>query len=155
MRKITRGAAALVLGSALAASAYAQQPPGKVDPPPAGGGPVVPVVTPPAAKPEVIPTGNAATVNGQPITEKAVYRALRQFHAVDDAQGPRLDDREPALPAPFIEPEAMRAEQGVLPVGANPPTDVASLRPFPGRRPEHPFAPMDARSDSAQPDHAG
>ena len=31
------------------------------------------------AKPEVRPTGNAATVNGQPIPEVAVYRALRQF----------------------------------------------------------------------------
>jgi parvulin-like peptidyl-prolyl isomerase len=78
MRKFTRGAAALVLGSALAASAIAQQPPTGGQPP-AGGNPVVPVVTPPQAKPETIPTGNAATVNGQPIPEKAVYRALRQF----------------------------------------------------------------------------
>jgi peptidyl-prolyl cis-trans isomerase C len=71
MRKFTRGAAALVLGSALAASALAQ--------PPAGGNPLVPPVTPPAAKPEVRPTGTAATVNGQAIPEVAVYRALRQF----------------------------------------------------------------------------
>ena len=69
MRKITRGAAALILGSALAASATAQPP----------GSPVVPPVTPPAAKPEVRPTGIAATVNGQAIPEVAVYRALRQF----------------------------------------------------------------------------
>src|SRR5205085_76445 len=47
--------------------------------------PVVPPVTPapgavPApAKPEVRPTGTAATVNGQAIPEVAVYRALRQF----------------------------------------------------------------------------
>ncbi|HVL15639.1 MAG TPA: peptidylprolyl isomerase [Gemmata sp.] len=90
MRKITRGAAALILGSALAVSATAQTPPAAQPPagtpptttPPAGGNPanpVVPMVTPPQAKPEVIPTGNAATVNGQPIPEKAVYRALRQF----------------------------------------------------------------------------
>jgi parvulin-like peptidyl-prolyl isomerase len=71
MKKLSRGAAALVLGWALAVTAAAQ--------PPAGGGPLVPPVTPPAAKPEVIPSGNAATVNGQAITEKAVYRALRQF----------------------------------------------------------------------------
>jgi parvulin-like peptidyl-prolyl isomerase len=69
MRKLSRGAAALLLGSALAATAAAQPP----------GAPVVPGVTPPAPKPEVIPTGNAATVNGQAIPEKAVYRALRQF----------------------------------------------------------------------------
>jgi peptidyl-prolyl cis-trans isomerase C len=68
MRKFTRAAAALILGSTMAASATAQPP---------GG--VVPPVTPPAAKPEVIPTGNAAIVNGQAIPEKAVYRALRQF----------------------------------------------------------------------------
>lgn len=67
MRRFTRGAAALVLGSALAVTATAQQP----------GGPVVPPVTP--AKPEVRPTGVAATVNNQPIPEVAVYRALRQF----------------------------------------------------------------------------
>jgi parvulin-like peptidyl-prolyl isomerase len=85
MRKITRGAAALVLGSALAASAAAQVPAGTPQPPPAApgaqpqpGGPLIPAVTP-MPKPEVIPTGNAAVVNGQPITEKAVYRALRQF----------------------------------------------------------------------------
>jgi parvulin-like peptidyl-prolyl isomerase len=72
MRKLTRGAAALILGSALAASATAQ-PPGSPTPP------VVPTVTPPAPKPEVRPTGNAAVVNGQVIPEVAVYRALRQF----------------------------------------------------------------------------
>lgn len=79
MRKITRGAAALVLGSALAASAAAQGPAPGMPPatlPPAA--PVVPQVNP-AAKPEVAPTGNAATVNNQAIPEKAVYRALRQF----------------------------------------------------------------------------
>ena len=39
----------------------------------------MPSVTPPPAKPEVRPTGTAATVNGQAIPEVAVYRALRQF----------------------------------------------------------------------------
>jgi peptidyl-prolyl cis-trans isomerase C len=81
MRKLTRGAAALFLGSALAASATAQ-PPGA---PPAGGGTppppasLVPPVTPAQKAPEVRPTGTAATVNGQVIPEVAVYRALRQF----------------------------------------------------------------------------
>jgi parvulin-like peptidyl-prolyl isomerase len=89
MKKITRGAAALILGSALAASAVAQ-PPGAPPAAPPGsppamppvmppGGSVVPTVTPPPARPEVRPTGNAATVNGQDIPEVAVYRALRQF----------------------------------------------------------------------------
>ncbi len=76
MRKTIRGAAALVLGSALAASAVAQ-PPAPVSPPPTA--PVAPLVTPPAKAPEVRPTGNAATVNGKVIPEVAVYRALRQF----------------------------------------------------------------------------
>jgi parvulin-like peptidyl-prolyl isomerase len=93
MRKLTRGAAALVLGSALAASAVAQppaappaqppaMPPGGAPPAPPGMPPaaaVVPPVTPPPAKPEVRPTGTAATVNGKAIPEVAVYRALRQF----------------------------------------------------------------------------
>ncbi|MFO0825561.1 MAG: peptidylprolyl isomerase [Gemmataceae bacterium] len=73
MRKITRGAAALILGSSLAASAAAQAP--------APGGqpaPVVPAVTP-MTKVEPRPTGVAATVNGQAIPEVAVSRALRQF----------------------------------------------------------------------------
>lgn len=76
MRKSIRGAAALVLGSALAASATAQPPASSVAPP------VTPAVTPaaPEAKaPEVRPTGTAATVNGKAIPEVAVYRALRQF----------------------------------------------------------------------------
>jgi peptidyl-prolyl cis-trans isomerase C len=84
MRKLIRGAAALLLGTALAASAAAQPPGGAppVSPPPAAPPvvpPLVPPVTPPPAKPEVRPTGNAATVNGQAIPEVAVYRALRQF----------------------------------------------------------------------------
>jgi peptidyl-prolyl cis-trans isomerase C len=69
MRQFTRRAAALVLGSALAASATAQSP---------GTSPVAPAVTP-MIKAEVRPTGTAATVNGQVIPEVAVYRALRQF----------------------------------------------------------------------------
>ena len=77
MRRFTRGAAALVLGTTLAASAVGQTPVAPMMPP-VGGPPIVPAVTP-MTKPEVIPTGNAATVNGHPIPEKAVYRALRQF----------------------------------------------------------------------------
>src|SRR5262245_55056093 len=111
MRKLIRGAAALMLGSALAASVSAQPPgpspgmppapPGMPPAPPGmspaqpgmppaqpgmspaapGASPVVPPVTPPpgpAAKPEVRPTGIAATVGAQQIPEVAVYRALRQ-----------------------------------------------------------------------------
>src|SRR5262245_58730181 len=93
MRKLTRGVAVMILGSALAASALAQ-PPGTPAPPappppmpvvppstpgtPAPPAPVVPPVTP-VAKPEVRPTGTAALVNGKAIPEVAVYRALRQF----------------------------------------------------------------------------
>ena len=44
-----------------------------------GAPPFVPSVAPPPAKPEVRPTGTAASVNGQVIPEVAVYRALRQF----------------------------------------------------------------------------
>lgn len=87
MRKSIRGVAALLLGSALAATAAAQ-PPGAppITPPaaPPAGAPgvppgVAPSVTPAPKPPEVRPTGTAATVNGKAIPEVAVYRALRQF----------------------------------------------------------------------------
>ena len=110
MRKLTRRAAAIVVGGAVAAGAVAAfaQVPGPAAPPgappspappvgPAPGalpppasvappvGPSTPAAPPaaglPAPKPEVRPTGTAATVNGQPIPEVAVYRALRQYPA--------------------------------------------------------------------------
>lgn len=102
-----RGPAALLLGSVLTAAAMGQPlPPGTppappvtapVTPPPAAAplnpppatsplappsatAPLTPPATAPVAvTPEVRPTGIAATVNGQPIPEVAVYRALRQF----------------------------------------------------------------------------
>lgn len=79
MRKFTRRAAALVLGTAFTASASGQAPvpPGNPPPPPAATAPFVPPVTPPA--PKARPTGVAATVNGQSIHEVEVYRALLQF----------------------------------------------------------------------------
>jgi parvulin-like peptidyl-prolyl isomerase len=89
MRKFTWGAAALVLGTALSATAAGQAP---VAPPatppmtpptqpmtPPGAAPVVPLLTPAAPVAEVRPTGIAATVNGQNIMEVEVYRHLRQF----------------------------------------------------------------------------
>ena len=101
MRKLTRAAAALMLGTSLAAAASAQPPAGAV-PPPVGTPPVVPALTPPgglvpppasiappaaAPKIEPRPTGTAATVTTslgaqpmiQQIPEVAVHRALRQF----------------------------------------------------------------------------
>lgn len=75
MRSFTRRAAALVASTVTVAAASAQ-----TLPPPSGP------ATPPAAKPEPRPTGVAAKVNGQEISEVAVWRALRQFpkeeHAV-------------------------------------------------------------------------
>lgn len=93
MRKSIRGVAALVLGSALTAT-VAAQPPAGAPPmvptaPPAGAAVpvapgaglagIAPSVTPAPKAPEVRPTGNAAVVNGKPIPEVSVYRALRQF----------------------------------------------------------------------------
>lgn len=75
MRRLTRRAAAVLLGSALAATAVAQ-PPGPA-PQPAAVPPPASVV--PAPQPQQRPTGVAAVVNGQQIPEVAVYRALRQF----------------------------------------------------------------------------
>lgn len=84
MRKFTHRAAALILGSALAATAAAQPPAPPAAPPmppgPGGTTPLVPPVTPaPGAPPAARPTGVAAKVNAQEIPEVAVYRALRQF----------------------------------------------------------------------------
>lgn len=100
MLKITRGAAALLFGSTLAANAFGQAPVAPTAPPgvapavtpvaPAAApapatapapaaAPTTPMAAAPAPAPEVRPTGTAATVNGQAIPEYAVYRALRQF----------------------------------------------------------------------------
>ena len=88
MRLFTRGATALLLGSALSAVAAGQQPAGVPQPPPPipGVAPPAPGVTPPpvalappTTKPEPRPTGVAATVNATQIPEVAVYRSLRQF----------------------------------------------------------------------------
>ena len=73
MRTLTRLAAAVVVGSA--ATAAAQAPPAQ----PAGTPPPTLPAAAPAPKPEVRPTGTAATVNGQEIPEVNVWRALRQF----------------------------------------------------------------------------
>src|SRR5689334_23539770 len=73
MGRLVCGAAALTLGMTLASVASAQ-----TAGPAKGASPLVPPVTP-QGKPEVRPTGNAATVNNQAIPEVAVYRALRQF----------------------------------------------------------------------------
>jgi parvulin-like peptidyl-prolyl isomerase len=82
MRSFTRRAAAVILGSAVASAAVAQQPPAIPDNPPAipGGAPAAA----PAA-PVQRPSGVAATVNGQPIPEVAVWRALRQFPPAEHA----------------------------------------------------------------------
>jgi parvulin-like peptidyl-prolyl isomerase len=94
MRLFTRGATALLLGSALTAVAAAQPPagapqpappvPGVAPPAPPAPGPTPPPpvgLAPPALKPEPRPNGVAATVNGAQVPEVAVYRALRQFPA--------------------------------------------------------------------------
>lgn len=86
MRLFTRRALALVVGSAVAATASAQTPPARPATPgaaaPAAAAPGVapaPASNPLAGKPEPRPTGTAAKVNGQDIPEVAVWRALRQF----------------------------------------------------------------------------
>ena len=98
MRKLSRAAAALLLGTTLTAAASAQPPAGTVPPPavPALTPPPTPGLVPPptgvvppapAPKVEPRPTGTAATVTTtlgaqplvQQIPEVAVYRALRQF----------------------------------------------------------------------------
>ena len=65
---------ACVLFVVTAGPAVAQQPPAPAPPAPAP-----PSVAPAAVKPVERPTGVAATVNGQPVPEVAVWRALRQF----------------------------------------------------------------------------
>ena len=74
MPALTRRAAAL-LGLALLAAPVAAQQPAPVPPP------TLPPMTAAPAAPAQRPTGVAATVEGQPIPEVAVWRALRQFPA--------------------------------------------------------------------------
>ncbi|HEY3787213.1 MAG TPA: peptidylprolyl isomerase [Urbifossiella sp.] len=98
MRKLTRAAAAILLGTSLAAVASAQPPGGPAPPavppltPPGAGavqGPATTAPAVPAARPKIEkrPEGNAAVVTTtlgaapvvQQIPEVAVYRGLRQF----------------------------------------------------------------------------
>ncbi len=73
MRRMLRGLSAMVLTTASGLAA-AQTPAAN----PAGQAPLIPPVAPASASTSA-PAGVAAIVNGQPILEKAVYRALRQF----------------------------------------------------------------------------
>ncbi len=73
MRRMLRGLSAMVLTTASGLAA-AQTPAAN----PAGQAPLSPPVAPASASTSA-PAGVAAIVNGQPILEKAVYRALRQF----------------------------------------------------------------------------
>ena len=82
MSLFSRRALALLVGSAVAATAPAQTPvaPAPIAPAPVAPAPVAPAPkSDPLAKPEPRPTGVAAKVNGQEIPEVAVWRALRQF----------------------------------------------------------------------------
>ena len=56
-----------------------------------------------------------------------------QVDAVDDPLRAGLDDRQPALAPPLVEPEPVGSEERLAPVGADPPADVAGLRPAPVR----------------------
>src|SRR5512135_1578807 len=90
---------------------------------------------------------------------------IGQIDPVDDPVRPGLDVHEPALPPPLVEPQPLGTEQGIFPVGANPPTHITGPGPPPlGRleqalrglrlrclpeQPAHPFAlicPVDLRS---------
>ena len=73
-----RAVAAALLGTA--ATAAAQQPTAGGPPPVVGAAPAA-VASLPTNRPE----GNAATVNGLPIPEVAVWRALRQFPPAEHA----------------------------------------------------------------------
>ena len=81
---------ALVLAPAVSAHAAPQgqqappQPAAQTAPPPAPP-PSVPVTPPPS------PTAVAATVNGQPIMEIAVYRGLQRLPPEGQAQRGRVD----------------------------------------------------------------
>jgi len=78
-----RRVAALVVGSAVAATATAQVPSPPTQPAPAGAPPAVVPSAPLSArapvKLEPPPVGTAAKVNAQEIPEKSVWRALRTF----------------------------------------------------------------------------
>ena len=87
MRMFTRGAAALVLGTAISASSVGQQPvapPGappapQFIPPPTGTAPAASLAPTTSTYIEQCPTGTVATVNGKAIQEVEVFRNLREF----------------------------------------------------------------------------
>ncbi len=96
MSLFSRRALALVVGSAVAATAAAQVPstpapkPAPTSPAPAPGGLLTPTAPSPkaelpAGKPVERPPGSAAKVNGQEIPEVAVWRAQRQFGPEEQA----------------------------------------------------------------------
>ena len=60
-----------------------------------------------------------------------VNRALSEINAIDNSVGAFLDDVQDAAAGPFIEPQAVAVEEGVSPLGPNPPANVAVLRPMP------------------------
>ncbi len=86
MARSTRLAATALTGLALAATSRAQAPPAPPASVPAPQLAPAPAAAPaPAPAPVARPTGVAATVNGQPIPEVSVWRALRQFPVEEHA----------------------------------------------------------------------
>ena len=112
----------------------------------------------------------AAFSAAKPLTERGtkvgdevmldVDRAFGQVRPVNDAVRPLFDHADAILIAPFVEPKAALIEERVLPVGADPPADVAGPCPLPlgraedpewamgrfrgrgSKRPDHPLAPI-------------
>ena len=67
-----------------------------------------------------------------------VDRPSRQVGPIDDTMRPGLDREQRARGSPLVEPEAGLAEQGVPPVGTDPPPGVARAGPAPSGRLKHP-----------------
>src|SRR4029077_9784829 len=70
-----------------------------------------------------------------------VHRTLGEIRAIHGAVRASLDGGELAELAPFVEPQALWADQGLSPCGAHPPADLAGLGPVPARRLEHHLTP--------------
>src|SRR5262249_49537323 len=60
-------------------------------------------------------------------------RSPRQLDPVDDPERTPLDDAEPVLGLPLLQPQPGGPEQGLLPVGTDPPADVPGVPPEPVR----------------------
>ena len=99
MRKLTRGAAALVLGSTLAATAAGQAPPPGA--PPAPTTPPAPV-TPGLPAPAGVAPASRAHFNSSPIAAATTSRSTARTASTDGPSVARISTKQPTNPGGLV-----------------------------------------------------